>query len=45
MHYKRFEVLTAVNVFIAVLWVLTPCGLVGDPNVSDKRITAIFTSP
>jgi hypothetical protein len=29
MYLMRFEVLTAVKMWMLVFWVVTPCGLVG----------------
>jgi hypothetical protein len=38
----RFEVITAVKMSILVFWVVTPCRLYEDTNVSEKHNVSIF---
>jgi hypothetical protein len=37
-----FEVLRVVKIYIVVFWVMTPCSLVGDTNLSNDHIASIF---
>jgi hypothetical protein len=38
----RIEVLTAVRMVMLFFWVVTPCRLLVDTNVSEKHIVSIF---
>jgi hypothetical protein len=38
----RFEVLTVVKMTMLLFWDMTPCGLVGDTDVSEKHTVSIF---